>query len=98
MKTECAWHHEIDELNKELAPFKIFKGIESDILYDGQLDYDDDVLSSFDFIVASVHSQLKMNKQSYSEVIDCYWKPLHNHSRPPYWKITFKERRLPDWP
>ncbi len=56
-------HKEIDELNAELAPFKIFKGIESDILYDGQLDYDDEVLASFDFIVASVHSQLKMNKQ-----------------------------------
>lgn len=56
-------HQEIDELNAELAPFKIFKGIESDILYDGQLDYADDVLASFDFIVASIHSQLKMNKQ-----------------------------------
>jgi DNA polymerase (family 10) len=56
-------HQEIDELNQALAPFKIFKGIESDILYDGQLDYDDEVLASFDFIVASVHSQLKMNKQ-----------------------------------
>jgi len=56
-------HQEIDELNKKLAPFKIFKGIESDILYDGQLDYDDEVLASFDFIVASIHSQLKMNKQ-----------------------------------
>lgn len=55
-------HQEIDELNAELAPFKVFKGIESDILYDGQLDYSDDVLASFDFIVASVHSQLKMNK------------------------------------
>ncbi|MBO3700761.1 DNA polymerase/3'-5' exonuclease PolX [Roseivirga sp. E12] len=56
-------HEEIDRLNDKLAPFKIFKGIESDILYDGQLDYDDDVLASFDFIVASVHSVLKMNKQ-----------------------------------
>lgn len=53
-------HAEIDELNKKLAPFKIFKGIESDILYDGNLDYDNVVLSSFDFIVASVHSILNM--------------------------------------
>lgn len=56
-------HKEIDQLNEKLAPFKILKGIESDILYDGQLDYDDNVLASFDFIVASVHSVLKMNKQ-----------------------------------
>lgn len=54
---------EIDELNKELAPFKIFKGIESDILYDGSLDYNDEVLKSFDFVVASVHSVLKMDEE-----------------------------------
>ncbi|MCB0431004.1 MAG: PHP domain-containing protein [Flavobacteriales bacterium] len=56
-------HEEIDRLNEQLAPFKIFKGIESDILNDGSLDYDDHVLSSFDFIVASVHSQLQMDKE-----------------------------------
>jgi DNA polymerase (family 10) len=52
---------EIDSLNEELAPFRIFKGIESDILNDGRLDYPDDVLGSFDFIVASVHSNLEMD-------------------------------------
>lgn len=56
-------HAEIDALNKKLAPFKIFKGIESDILYDGSLDYSEEVLQSFDFIVASVHSVLKMDKE-----------------------------------
>ncbi|AZQ64136.1 DNA polymerase/3'-5' exonuclease PolX [Flammeovirga pectinis] len=56
-------HQEIDELNKELAPFKVFKGIESDILSDGSLDYDDDVLATFDFIVASIHSPLTMTKE-----------------------------------
>jgi len=55
-------HQEIDLLNKELAPFKIFKGIESDILSDGSLDYPDDILATFDFIVASVHSGLKMDE------------------------------------
>jgi DNA polymerase (family 10) len=54
---------EIDELNKQLAPFKIFKGIESDILNDGSLDYSVDVLKTFDFIVASVHSNLKMPEE-----------------------------------
>ena len=54
-------HQEIDELNAKLAPFKIFKGIESDILNDGSLDYEDDILGSFDFIVASVHSNLNMD-------------------------------------
>lgn len=58
-----AQHQQIDELNAKLAPFKIFKGIESDILYDGSLDYSDDILKTFDFVVASVHSQLKMNEE-----------------------------------
>jgi DNA polymerase (family 10) len=58
-----AQHREIDALNEKLAPFKIFKGIESDILYDGSLDYSDDVLKSFDFVVASVHSNLKMDEE-----------------------------------
>ncbi|MCO6480171.1 MAG: DNA polymerase/3'-5' exonuclease PolX [Phaeodactylibacter sp.] len=53
---------EIDALNKELAPFRIFKGIESDILNDGTLDYEEDVLKAFDFIIASVHSNLRMDE------------------------------------
>jgi len=58
-----AQHQEIDALNQKLAPFKIFKGIESDILNDGSLDYSDDILKSFDFVVASVHSNLKMDEE-----------------------------------
>lgn len=54
-------HAEIEKLNAQLAPFKIFKGIESDILGDGSLDYTEDILKSFDFIVASVHANLKMD-------------------------------------
>lgn len=53
---------EIDSLNKKLDGFHIFKGIESDILYDGGLDYPDEILAKFDFIVASVHSILKMDE------------------------------------
>jgi DNA polymerase (family 10) len=54
---------EILMLNNELAPFRIFSGIESDILNDGSLDYPDEVLASFDFIVSSIHSSLGMNRQ-----------------------------------
>jgi DNA polymerase (family 10) len=54
---------EIDALNANYDSIKIFKGIESDILNDGSLDYSDDVLKSFDFIVASIHSNLKMNEE-----------------------------------
>ncbi|HEY1006836.1 MAG TPA: DNA polymerase/3'-5' exonuclease PolX, partial [Sphingobacteriaceae bacterium] len=54
---------EIDALNERLAPFRIFKGIESDILNDGSLDYPDEILETFDFVVASVHSNLKMTEE-----------------------------------
>jgi DNA polymerase (family 10) len=60
-------HAEIDQLNQELAPFRIFKGIESDILGDGSLDYPEEVLASFDFIVSSVHSILNMDIQRATE-------------------------------
>lgn len=53
---------EIDEINKSLIPFKIFKGIESDILSDGRLDYEDHILQTFDYVVASIHSSLKMDE------------------------------------
>src|SRR5690606_31951923 len=49
--------------NKKLAPFRIFKGIESDILSNGSLDYPDEILAEFDFVVASIHSQLSMDEK-----------------------------------
>lgn len=55
-------HEEINSLNKTLDGFHIFKGIESDILNDGSLDYPNEILERFDFVVASVHSNLKMDK------------------------------------
>ncbi len=56
-------HYEIDALNKELFPFKIFKSIECDILYDGSLDYEEEVLGSFDIVICSVHQHLKMTEE-----------------------------------
>lgn len=55
-----AQQQEIEELNKKLAPFKIFKSIESDILNDGSLDYENEILQTFDLVIASVHSNLSM--------------------------------------
>ncbi|MBK9939194.1 MAG: DNA polymerase/3'-5' exonuclease PolX [Chitinophagaceae bacterium] len=69
-------HRQIDALNEQLAlrtsspkgesggqAFKIFKSIESDILNDGSLDYPEAVLKTFDLVIASVHSNLKMNEE-----------------------------------
>ncbi len=54
---------EIEILNEKLAPFKILKGIEADILYDGDLDYTPELLAGFDFVIASVHSNIRMNEE-----------------------------------
>lgn len=64
-------HLHIDQLNKVLSPFRIFKGIESDILYNGDLDYEDDILATFDVIIASIHSQLRMPLEKAMERLLC---------------------------
>ena len=51
---------EIDALNEKLKGFHILKGTECDILADGSLDYDDDLLAGFDYVVASVHTLFNM--------------------------------------
>jgi len=58
-----AQHREIEKLNTALAPFTIFKSIESDVLSDGALDYPPEVLAQFDLIIASIHSNLKMPQE-----------------------------------
>lgn len=63
----AAQHQEIDALNAKLAPFKIFKSIESDILGDGSLDYPPQILNTFDLVIASVHSNLKMSLEKAME-------------------------------
>jgi len=54
-------HEEIDRLNLLWSDFTILKGIEADILPDGSLDYNEPILSRFDYVVASVHANLTMD-------------------------------------
>jgi DNA polymerase (family 10) len=61
---------EADGLNKSFGKaFRILKGIESDILADGSLDYPNEILRGFDFVVASVHSRFKMDRKSQTDRI-----------------------------
>ena len=60
-------HQEIDQLNLKYPNFKIYKSIESDILYDGSIDYEDNVLQMFDLVIASVHSNLRMTEEKAME-------------------------------
>ena len=53
---------ELAALNEQLAPFRILTGMEVDILEDGQLDLEDDLLARLDVVVASVHSKLRMER------------------------------------
>jgi DNA polymerase (family X) len=53
---------EIDALNKSMAPFRIFKSIECDILVSGELDFDGSVLKLFDLVIISIHQLLKMDE------------------------------------
>lgn len=60
-------HEEIDRLNQKYPDFKIFKGIELDILADGNVDYDRSILELFDFTIASVHSQFNMDEDKLTQ-------------------------------
>lgn len=66
-QVEAQWK-EIDQLNQRFRDegknFVIYKGIESDIRADGNLDYDDDLLGGFDFVIASLHGQLDMDAEA----------------------------------
>src|SRR5262249_43727378 len=53
---------EIDKVNAKLKGVSILKGTEVDILEDGSLDYDDDLLAGFDYVVASVHTLFNMSE------------------------------------
>jgi DNA polymerase (family 10) len=52
---------EIDELNTRMNGFRILKGIEADILADGRLDYDAQILDQFDYVIGSIHSRFSMD-------------------------------------
>ena len=54
---------EIKKINKSLNGFNVFHGIEADILPNGEMDYDPKILSGFDFVIASVHSNFTMGEK-----------------------------------
>ncbi len=60
---------EIHEVQEKYPDIKIFWGIESDILADGSLDYDEKILKRFDFVIASIHSRFQMDKEAMTDRI-----------------------------
>ncbi len=55
---------EIDRVNAQMNGFRILKGIEADILADGRLDYDAEILDSFDYVIGSIHSRFSMDGEA----------------------------------
>lgn len=62
-------HAEIGRHEESVAPMRVFRGTEADILPDGTMDYGAKVLSKFDFVVASVHSQFQMDEEQMTDRI-----------------------------
>ena len=63
------YRREADRLNNKFGKeFRILKGIHSDILADGSLDYPDDVLGSFDYVVASIHGRFKLDRKAQTDL------------------------------
>jgi DNA polymerase (family 10) len=60
-------HDEIDRINETLDGIKVLKGIEADILADGRVDYDDEILERFDFVIASIHSRFGMDRAAMTD-------------------------------
>lgn len=60
---------EIDLMNSKQKDFTVFKGIESDILPDGDLDYPDEILKKFDFVIIAIHSIFNMSRKRMTERI-----------------------------
>ena len=70
-------HREIDELNREYeGRFKVFKAAEVDILSDGSLDYDDEILKSLDFVLISVHMGMNKPREQMTQRV---LKAIHHH-------------------
>jgi DNA polymerase (family 10) len=62
-----AQHEEIDKLNAGGGAVRVFKGVEADILVDGRIDYEPELLDRFDFVVASVHSRFSLDGTKMTE-------------------------------
>ncbi|HJR62822.1 MAG TPA: DNA polymerase/3'-5' exonuclease PolX [Gemmatimonadaceae bacterium] len=63
----AAQRDEIDRVNDELDDFRVLKGIEADILADGRIDYEPELLDQFDYVIASIHSRFGLDQAAMTE-------------------------------
>jgi putative hydrolase len=87
---------EVARLNAELAPFRILTGIEVDILSDGSLDQDPDLLARLDLVVGSVHSELRMAERPMTRrIVAALANPLLDVLGHPTGRMVAGKRRRP---
>jgi len=91
-----AQHQEINQLNAQHPELCILKGIEADILANGELDYSQDFLKNFDFVVASIHSNLQMNEAKATErLIKAIENPYTNIIGHPTGRLLLRRNGYP---
>ena len=101
VETVARQQEEIRALNAEFAAdggpaFKVFSGVESDILQDGSLDYPDEVLETFDLIVASVHVGFNMSEaQATDRIIKAVSHPCTSILGHPTGRLILKREGYP---
>ena len=87
----------IRKLNKKFDGFRLFAGIECDILRDGSLDFPDEILSQLDYVVASVHSVFNLSESEMTQrVIRAMENPIRHHAGASDRPIAFETRSVPD--
>ncbi|WP_453994552.1 DNA polymerase/3'-5' exonuclease PolX [Bacillus nitroreducens] len=72
-----AQHEEIKRLNEKYEDFTIFTGVEMDILPDGRLDYDDEIIRDVDVVIASIHSSFSQPREKIMHRLKNALKNLH---------------------
>lgn len=94
-RVEQQWR-EIDEINSRMTDFRIYKGIESDILTDGRLDYSETLLKGFDMVIASVHAVLKMDERTATDrLINAIEHPATNVLGHPTGRLLLSRQGYP---
>jgi DNA polymerase (family 10) len=86
---------EIEKLNRTFTNFRLFAGTEADIITDGSLDWKNDTLECFDFVIVAIHNKFKMTEtEATKRIIKALKKLICNYARTSYRKIAFRARRI----
>jgi len=87
----------VAQVNQQVAPFRLLTGIEVDILDDGSLDQEDELLAQLDIVVASVHSKLRMDSAAMTQrMVAAVANPLTNVLGHCTGRMVMGERKRPE--